>query len=115
NEGIAVIDSIALCIPDNLAVGRRDPAGLISDVERLNTQGADAVVVSACVQMPSLPIIPRVEDRLGIPVTSAAACTTRSMLRALGLEPVAPGAGYFLSASNLRPGSLYRRAAGAVR
>jgi maleate isomerase len=106
NEGIEVIDSIALCIADNLAVGRRDPENLLADVARLNTKGADAVVVSACVQMPSLLVIPRVEDRLGMPVTSAAVCTTRSMLRALQLEPVAPDAGYFLSGANLQPGSL---------
>jgi maleate isomerase len=106
NEGIEVIDSIALCIADNLAVGRRDPENLLADVARLNTKGADAVVVSACVQMPSLSVIPRVEDRLGMPVTSAAVCTARSMLRALQLEPVAPDAGYFLSGANLRPGSL---------
>jgi maleate isomerase len=106
NEGIAVIDSIALSIPDNLAVGRRDPENLLTDIQRLNTKGADAVVVSACVQMPSLPVIPRVEDRIGMPVTSAAVCTARSMLRALNLEAVAPDAGYFLSAANLPAGSL---------
>ena len=108
NEGIEVIDSIALCIADNLAVGRRNPDDLLSDIDRLNTRGADAVVLSACVQMPSLPAISRAEDRLGLPVTSAAVCTARSMMRALALEPVAPGAGYFLSAANLAPGSLAR-------
>jgi len=41
-----------------------------------------------------------------MPVTSAAVCTTRSLLRALQLEPVAPDAGYFLSGANLQPGSL---------
>ncbi len=115
NEGIAVIDSIALSIPDNLAVGRRDPENLLNDIQRLNTQGADAVVVSACVQMPSLPVIPRVEDRLGMPVTSAAVCTARSMLRALNLEAVAPDAGYFLSAANLPVGSLAQKPALTVK
>lgn len=97
DQGISVIDSIALAIPDNLEVGRRDPMALVRDVERLNTKGADLVVLSACVQMPSLEAIPAVEDKLGMPVTSAAVCTTRSMLRALGLDPVAPNAGYILS------------------
>jgi maleate isomerase len=115
NEGIAVIDSIALSIPDNLVVGRRDPENLLNDIQRLNTQGADAVVVSACVQMPSLPVIPRVEDRIGMPVTSAAVCTARSMLRALKLEAVAPEAGYFLSAANLLPGSLAQKPALTVK
>jgi len=110
NEGIQVIDSIGLCIADNLAVGRRNPGELLSDIERLNTRGADAVVISACVQMPSLPVIPRVEDKLGLPVTSAAVCTARSMLRSLKLQPVAPDAGYFLSQANLQPGSLARGA-----
>jgi maleate isomerase len=106
HEGIEVIDSIALCIADNLAVGRRDPSALAGDIERLNTRGADAVVLSACVQMPSLGVIPRVEDRLGLPVTSAAICTARSMMRALSLRAVAPEAGYFLSEANLEEGSL---------
>jgi maleate isomerase len=106
DQGIAVIDSIALCIADNLAVGRRDPKDLLIDVGSLNTQGADAIVLSACVQMPSLPVIQQVEDKLGVPVTSASVCTARSMMRALKLEPMAPNAGYFLSAKNLQPGTL---------
>jgi maleate isomerase len=106
DQGINVIDSIALSIPDNLEVGRRDPMALVHDIDRLNTNGADAVVISACVQMPSLPAIQVIEDKIGIPVTSAAACTTRSILRALNLEPVVPDAGYFLTAKNLEPGSL---------
>ena len=101
DEGIRVIDAISLSIADNCAVGRRDPAELLTDVERLNTRGADALVISACVQMPSLGVIPRAEERLGLPVTSAAICTARAMLRALKLEPVAPDAGYFLSEARL--------------
>lgn len=99
DQGINVIDSIALAIPDNLEVGRRDPMALLQDVERLNTDGADLVVLSACVQMPSLAAILRVEDKLGMPVTSAAVCTTKSMLRALNLELTAPDAGFMLSSA----------------
>jgi maleate isomerase len=100
DQGIRVVDSIALSIADNLEVGRRDPMALVSDVERLNTKGADLVVLSACVQMPSLAALPLVEKKLGMPVTSAAVCTTRSMLRALNLEPTAPDAGFILSEAN---------------
>jgi maleate isomerase len=53
-----------------------------------------------------------VEQRLGLPVTSAAVCTARSMLRALNLQPVAPEAGYFLSEANLADASLAKQAAG---
>jgi maleate isomerase len=97
SEGIEVIDSIAFEIPDNLEVGRIDPIRLVEAVKKLKITGVDAVVLSACVQMPSLPVIQMVEDRLGIPVTSTAVCTTRRMLDHLNLEPVVPNAGALLS------------------
>jgi maleate isomerase len=109
HEGIAVLDSIALSIADNVAVGARDPLLLLEDIRRLDVAGVDAVVLSACVQMPSLAAIQTVEDRLGLPVTSAAICTTRKMLTALDVEPVAPDAGYFLSPKNLTAGTLLKK------
>ncbi|TGN41154.1 maleate cis-trans isomerase family protein [Marinobacter confluentis] len=96
-EGIQVVDSIALEIPDNLEVGRRDPELLKEIVKRLDISHADAVVLSACVQMPSLSSIQQVEDSLGLPVVSAATCTTYQMLKQLGLKPVVPNAGSLLS------------------
>lgn len=96
-ESIEVVDAISLEMPNNLEVGRRAPLQLIEDVKRLNIEGIDAVVLSACVQMPSLAAIEPVQDLLGLPVTSSAVCTARSMLLKLGLEPVAPGAGALLS------------------
>jgi len=99
SEGIEVVDAISFEIPDNLEVGRRDPAQLVENVKRLKTSGVDVVVLSACVQMPSLPAIQQVQDLLGIPVTSTAICTTRRMLDHLGLVPVVPNAGALLSAS----------------
>ncbi|WP_396331455.1 Asp/Glu racemase [Burkholderia anthina] len=97
SEGIEVIDSICFEIPDNLEVGLRDPMQLVDDVRGLNTEGADVVVASACVQMPSLPAIQRIEDMLGIPTVSTAVCTVRRMLDHLKLEPIVPGAGALLS------------------
>ena len=97
HEGIEVIDSLSFEIPDNLEVGRRDPMQLIEDVRRLDTHGADVVVASACVQMPSLPAVQRIEDLLGLPTVSTAVCTARGMLDHLGLEPVVPGAGALLA------------------
>ncbi|HEX7750042.1 MAG TPA: Asp/Glu racemase [Bordetella sp.] len=97
HEGIEVIDSICFEIPDNLEVGRRDPLQLVEDVKRLNTQGADVIVASACVQMQSLAAVQRIQDATGIPTVSTAVCTVRRMLDHLGLEPVAPGAGALLS------------------
>ena len=97
HEGFEVLDAISLEIADNLEVGARDPLALIDISRRLNTANCDAVVLSACVQMPSLAAIQPVEDRLGVPVLSAAVCTTHQMLRALGLRAIAPDAGALLS------------------
>ncbi len=97
HEGVAVQDYIALEIPDNLAVGARDPMALLDIYPRLDTKGVDAVVLSACVQMPSLAAIQQVEDRLGVPVTSAAVCTSWKMMKELGIETRVPGCGTLLS------------------
>lgn len=95
-EGIEVQDAINFSIEDNLDVGARDPLLLLDDVKRLNTRGVDTVVLSACVQMPSLPALQLAQRDLGIPVTSTAACTVRQMLKLLGLGPVLKGAGAYL-------------------
>lgn len=97
HEGIEVIDRICFEITDNLEVGRRDPMRLLEDVKRLNIANADAVVLSACVQMQSLPALQAAEDMLGLPVTSTSACTARNMLDLLELEPSVPGAGAVLA------------------
>jgi maleate isomerase len=101
-EGVEVADALSFEIPDNLEVGRRDPMRLLDDVQRLDTRNVDAVVLSACVQMPSLPAIQPVQDRLGLPVISSAVCTARVMLDRLGLAPVAPGGGALLAGAPAR-------------
>ncbi|SUW69037.1 maleate cis-trans isomerase [Bordetella avium] len=87
NEGYEVVDYRALEIPDNLEVGRHDPARLPEIVLGMNYQDADVIVLSACVQMPSLPAIAKVEALTGKPVLTAAVATTYAMLKALELEP----------------------------
>ena len=96
-EGIAVHDPIALEIEDNLVVGAQDPHALAGILPRLDVKGVDAVVLSACVQMPSLAAIPAAEKACGLPVVSAAVCTAFQMLDRLGLKAVAPNAGTLLS------------------
>jgi maleate isomerase len=95
-EGITVHDSISLGVADNLAVGRLDPAQLAELAAKVDTNGVDALVLSACVQMPSLPAIQPVQDKFDIPVVSAAVATVWKSLNTLGLEPVAPNAGWLL-------------------
>lgn len=97
NEGYDVVDYRALEIPDNLDVARHDPANLPAIVAQMDTSGVDAIVLSACVQMPSLPVIAQVEAMTGKPVITAAVATTYAMLKRLDLDRIVPGAGALLS------------------
>jgi len=97
DAGIEVVDALSLEVPDNLAVARLDPADLLEHWRRLDLRRADALVLSACVQMPSLAALQPVEDAAGLPVLSAASATTHQLLLALGLDPVVPDAGALLS------------------
>lgn len=97
NEGIEVVDALSLEIHDNLEVGARDPRAPAELWRKLNIANVDAIVASACVQMPSLASVPLIEAASGLPVVSSAVCTTYQMLAKLGLKTVAPDAGILLS------------------
>lgn len=94
---IDVVDSISLEVADNLEVGKLNPMNLVNISKDLNTNNADVLILSACVQMPSLPAIEIVEKQQGIPVISAATSTVYQLLRHLKLETVVPRAGELLS------------------
>ena len=95
--GLEVVDSVSLEVADNVEVGRLDPARLIGHARGLSLAGVDAVVLSACVQMPSLTVIDEASRDLGLPVLSAATATAREILALLAEEPVVPGAGAALA------------------
>ena len=97
HQGFEVVDSIALEIPDNLEVAAQDPMNLLAIYKRLNLKDVDVLVVSCCVQMPSLEAIDLIEQELGIPVTSAAVCTTYEMMKKLGIAAKAPIGGSLLN------------------
>jgi len=97
DAGLQVVDAVSLEIPDNVEVGRRDPMALVDIYKQLTLDGADALVLSSCVQMPSLAAIPIVERECGRPVVSAAVCTAYQMLQTLGLNTRVPDAGALLS------------------
>lgn len=97
NEGIEVLDFIALEIPDNLEVGARDPLLLMDIYPKLNLANCDLLVASACVQMPSLAAIQRIEDKCNLPVISSSVCTTYQMLKKTNLKAIVPNAGHLLS------------------
>jgi maleate isomerase len=104
-QGFEVAEVVALEVSDNVAVGRLDPAHLLEIARGLDLGSVDALVLSACVQMPSLPVVQQAEDELGVPVLTAATATARSILLALGLDPVVPDAGAALAAPTAAPAS----------
>jgi len=77
-------------------VGRRDPEELVSIARELDLKEAEAIILSACVQMPSLAAIPHVEAETGLPVLSAATATLRSVLEELDIQLDIPGGGSLL-------------------
>ncbi|MGE4324480.1 MAG: Asp/Glu racemase [Pseudodonghicola sp.] len=87
NEGIEVVDYINFSVTDNTAVGCIPGSRLLEALDRLDTGRAEAVVLSACVQMPSFDTLEAARQKLGKPVTSTAECTARAMLRCLGETP----------------------------
>ncbi|MFQ3209867.1 MAG: maleate isomerase [Colwellia sp.] len=97
SEGIEVQDYLALEIPGNLQVAAQDPNAPAELWKKLDVSGIDAIIASACVQMPSLPSIEKIEKASGLPTLSASVATTRSILKTLKLDPVAPGGGVLLA------------------
>ncbi|GAA3045227.1 Asp/Glu racemase [Pseudonocardia yunnanensis] len=95
-EGVRVLDHVALGVPGNLEVAAQDQRNLVRIARELDRPDADVVVLSACVQMPSLDVVQEVEDELGKPVVSTAICTAHRMMRAIGLPAEASGAGSLL-------------------
>lgn len=97
DQGVSVKDVVNLDVEDNKEVGCIRPEALRDAYERIRLEGVDALVLSACVQMPSLEIVPDIEMDAGIPVVTASIATATEALLALGLDPVAPDAGRLLA------------------
>jgi maleate isomerase len=95
-EGLKVVDWRALEVEDNRAVGCIPAEQVMSAARSLDLGNADALVISACVQMPSLPLVEAAERELGLPVVSAATAGAFSILRAAGLPLDIPKAGSLL-------------------
>ena len=97
-ESIEVVESRSRNVTNNSEVGRLDQLELL-ELARTLPRDIDVIVLSACVQMPSLDMIQRVEDELKTPVISAATATAYQCLKALGVQPKIQGAGRLLSSS----------------
>ena len=95
-EGLDVADWRALEVADNSEVGCIPGVRVMEAARSLDLGGVDALVISCCVQMPSLELIQAAEDELGLPVLSAATAGAYSILRSTGLPVDIPNAGSLL-------------------
>jgi hypothetical protein len=78
---------------DNHAVAALDPEDLKTHGKRLDLRDCDALVLSACVQMPSLSAIEEVERHSGLPTLSAAMANEVGDPARAQPRTVLPGAG----------------------
>ena len=97
NQGIEVQDFLALEIPNNLEVAAQDPNAPAELWKKLDTNGIDGIIASACVQMPSLPAVEKIEKMSGFPTLSASVATTWAILKSLNLHEKAPSGGALLA------------------
>ncbi|MBB4688751.1 maleate cis-trans isomerase family protein [Amycolatopsis jiangsuensis] len=97
SEGFTVVDWAALEVGDNTEVGCIPGDRVMAAARGLDLSSADALVISACVQMPSLELVGPAEEEFGLPVLSAATAGAYALLTGLGLDPVLPGAGRLLA------------------
>jgi len=96
-EGFTVTGWRALEVADNAEVGCIAGDRVLDAARSLDLAGTDALVVSACVQMPSLPLVQQAEDEFGLPVLSAATAGAFTLLDQLGLPVDLPDAGRLLA------------------
>jgi len=83
---IEVVDALSRSVVDNHAVGRLDPADLPALARTLDVRRAQAIIASACVQMPSLPALEAIGEAVGLPAVSAATATASELAEALGID-----------------------------
>lgn len=94
--GMEVVDWRALEVEDNAAVGCIPGEQVMSAARSLDLTDIDVLVLSACVQMPSLALVDAAEAELGVPVVTAATAGAYSILTALDLPLQLTGAGALL-------------------
>jgi maleate isomerase len=79
-NGFEVLQMRGLGIEDNLTIGRILDQSIIELARKANHQRAQAIFIS-CTNLPTIDIIPQLEENVGKPVISSNTATFWSMLR----------------------------------
>lgn len=95
-HGVEVATTRSLGVDDAAMVGLLTPHNLLPVAATMELASCDALVLSACAQMPSLAVIEEAEQRFGLPVISAATATAFALLHRLGIRPQIGHAGLLL-------------------
>lgn len=95
-HGMEVATTRSLGVADATMVGLLTPHNLLPVAATMDLSKCDALVISACTQMPSLPVIEEAEQRFGLPVISATTATAFALLHRLGIRPQIGHAGLLL-------------------
>jgi maleate isomerase len=88
-DGIDVVDWTTLDEPDNRLVARIQGSRVVEAALKLDVRRADAVVASACVQMPSLSVLEPLREMLQLPVLSTLTATASAVARCLDASSAA--------------------------
>lgn len=100
-EGFDVGDWRTLEVADNAEVACIPGDRVLDAARELDLSNTDALVISACVQMPSLDLVAEAETEFGVPVLSAATAGAYTLLRRLNLPIDIPQAGSLLQMDSL--------------
>ena len=95
-EGLEVTAWAALDVADSAAVACIESSRILAALRTLGLTHAEALVLSADGQMPSLPLIELAEVEFGVPVVSAVTAAAFVLLRRLHLPTVLPHVGVLL-------------------
>lgn len=82
-EHIDVTSAVSLAVEDNNAVGRLSGETVLNGLDQVDAAGTDALVLSACVQMPTLGVLEEVRRRWPTPVLTAATATADAIEAAI--------------------------------
>jgi maleate isomerase len=92
SEGFEVVNYIALGVQNNLDVANLDQTELTDHVLKLEVDGVDTVIASACVQMPSILAMKSLNLKMKTPIISASLCTALEIAAALNVSSVGQSA-----------------------